>query len=314
MKKNLHKGLLILSSMGVFLLFLGLSAQADDKDRNKDEKAISANIVSYLKAYKNRDAAGVAKLWAKNAVYTSPATGQRVQGRESIQEYYQELFDTAESVELSLEVLSIRFVTEKVAVEEGTATFIGASGAPETTNYEAIHVKEDGKWLVDSVRESAATPTDDGLEKSAHYEKLKDLEWLIGEWIDEDEEGRIELSCKWTKNKNFMVRSFKVFVEERIDIEGTQVIGWDPANERFRSWLFDSHGGFGEGWVVNEGKRWISTVHATLPDGAQGSSIQIMNPIDHDSFQWSIVAREVDGEIRPNVEPVIVRRKQSNEE
>lgn len=41
--------------------------------------------------------------------------------------------------------------------------------------------------------------------------------------------------------------SFKVSVPSMDDLEGTQVIGWDPAAGTIRSWMFDSDGGFGEG-------------------------------------------------------------------
>ena len=41
------------------------------------------------------------------------------------------------------------------------------------------------------------------------------------------------------------------------DLEGTQVIGWDPAAGTIRSWMFDSDGGFGEGTWSKKDNSWI---------------------------------------------------------
>jgi hypothetical protein len=74
--------------------------------------------------------------------------------------------------------------------------------------------------------------------------------------VDDDEEDRVQTSCQWTKNKNFIVRSFTVSVKDRIQMAGMQVIGWDAAAKRIRSWVFDSDGGFGEGVWQHKGNRW----------------------------------------------------------
>ena len=83
-------------------------------------------------------------------------------------------------------------------------------------------------------------------EETSHYEYLKDLEWMIGEWVDSDDNSTISTVCAWSKNRNFITRSFSVSIEGHIGLEGTQVIGWDPEKKRIRSWMFDSEGGFGE--------------------------------------------------------------------
>ena len=158
--------------------------------------------------------------------------------------------------------------------------------------------------MLESVRET------DLPAAPSNYDYLKPLEWMVGEWVDEDEEGRVETRVEWTKNKNFLMRSFNVQIEGRIELEGTQVIGWDAAEGRIRSWVFDSDGGFGQSTWTQEGDRWISNVKATLPDGRTAASVYIMTKLDDDSFTWKSVSREVGGEILPNVDPVTVVRKQ----
>ena len=67
-------------------------------------------------------------------------------------------------------------------------------------------MRRDGQWLLDRVTEKAkeATPS--------RYEQLKPLEWMIGRWVDKDDNVDIETECQWTKNQSFITRSFTVAV------------------------------------------------------------------------------------------------------
>ena len=95
---------------------------------------------------------------------------------------------------------------------------------PTETAYVATHVKRDGKWKMQSVREAGPAEA-----PPSHYEQLKELEWLIGDWVDDQGGAQVTTRGEWTANRNFISRSFTVAIEDRIDMSGTQVIGWDPA-------------------------------------------------------------------------------------
>ena len=139
--------------------------------------------------------------------------------------------------------LSVRFLAPSVAVEEGTALVTRAGEVASESSYLAIHVRENGKWQLSSVRELAPRP----LPPPSHYEQLRELEWMIGEWVDDQGGTSVTMRGEWTANRNFISRSFTVMIEDRIDMSGTQVIGWDPAEKTIRSWVFDSDGGFYQG-------------------------------------------------------------------
>ena len=155
-----------------------------------------------------------------------------------------------------------------------------------------------------SLREAVAAPS--------HYEQLKELEWLVGEWVDQDENSSINTVCQWTKNKNFLSRSFAVSIADSIQLEGTQVIGWDPTRSVIRSWMFDSDGGFSVGLWTREGDRWTIRTLQILAGGEKASSVNILTRVNDDKFTWESVNREVDGEVLPNIDQVTVARKQSN--
>jgi len=139
-------------------------------------------------------------------------------------------------------------------------------------------------------------------------EPLKELAWLIGTWVDEDEEVSVETVCDWAKNGSFIRRRFTVRVDGDMDMEGTQVIGWDPATKAIRSWVFDTDGGFGEGRWRRDGDRWIIKATAVLPNGRRASAINILTPIDQNTFTWESTDRELDGELLPNIDKLRITR------
>ena len=56
---------------------------------------------------------------------------------------------------------------------------------------------------------------------------LDTLDWLVGDWVNEDETRSIEFNCHFTKNGSFLVRSFQIVTEKNVRMSGMQVIGKD---------------------------------------------------------------------------------------
>jgi len=146
-------------------------------------------------------------------------------------------------------------------------------------------------------------------DAAAAASPLNDLAWLVGEWTDPSGDSAISTRVTWTKNKSFLSYSFKVSVPGVDDLEGTQVIGWDPAAGTIRSWIFDSAGGFGGGTWSKKDNHWIIKFKQVLPDGRKASATNIYTIIDHDTITWQSIGREVDGQFMPNIGPVKVIRK-----
>ncbi|MBN2291344.1 MAG: hypothetical protein JXM70_02900 [Pirellulales bacterium] len=141
--------------------------------------------------------------------------------------------------------------------------------------------------------------------------QLAALEWMIGDWVDKGDDMTLSLNCRWNKNKHFIIRSFKIMVDGQVGLEGQQVMVWDPIRKTIRSWMFDSEGGFGEAVWKQNGNRWIANTSQVLREGKRASSINILTPLDKDSFTWQSVGREVDGELLPSTPKVTVVRKSS---
>jgi uncharacterized protein (TIGR02246 family) len=269
---------------------------------NEDEAAIRKAIGSYVEAFNQGDAEMLAAHFGEQGEMVTPA-GDVLRGRQALEEAFAAYFQESKGAKLELQDTAIRVLSPSVASETGLARVLVPGAAPSETEYEAMHVKTTEGWKIDSIREDevpAAAPS--------HYEQLKDLEWMIGRWADAESGPAIQTNCRWTSNRNFIVRSFKVLVEDRVDFEGTQVIGWDPYNQAIRSWMFDSDGGFAVGRWSGDGARW--TVHAlsVLPDGRRASSTNSYELLDENSVRFKSIGRQVDGELLPNIGPVTIIR------
>ena len=293
----------IILAGAVVVLACRLATAQETDSAAADEAAIRGAVESYVAAFNRGDAEVVASYWSEDGRFVTPA-GETFQGRKAIQEGFEAFFKENQGTRIEVKIASIRLEKPDGAVEEGTARVVRAGEPAAQTSYVATHVKRAGTWKMKSLREAVAAPS--------HYEQLKELEWLVGEWVDQDENSSINTVCQWTKNKNFITRSFAVAIADSIELEGTQVIGWDPIQKVIRSWMFDSDGGFAVGLWTREGDRWTIRTLQVLASGEKASSVNILTRVDDDKFTWKSINREVDGEVLPNIDQVTVARKQSD--
>ena len=137
---------------------------------------------------------------------------------------------------------------------------------------------------------------------------LDTLDWLVGDWMNQDENRAIEFNCHFTMNGSFLIRSFKFVTEKDVPMAGMQVIAWDPAKQAIRAWTFDSDGGFGEDTWSQSGNRYTIRAKYTLPDGGIASAINVLTYVDDNTCTWKSVSREIDGELQPDGDEVVLVR------
>jgi uncharacterized protein (TIGR02246 family) len=273
-------------------------------DTTADEAVIRENAEKYVEAYNRRDSQTMAAMWSPEAVYMDPTTGEGVVGRDAIAKQFDHAFAGAKDAKLAVTIDSIDFVSPNVAVEKGRAVVTYSDQDPQETDYTAVHVKRDGQWLIDRVSEVEVP-----APAPSNYVYLKELEWMVGSWLDDNAGTYIETECEWTKNRNFLTRSFVWKTGDEVRMSGMQIIGWDPAAKQIRSWVFDSDGGFSAGKWTRKGNRWFIQQVGTLQDGGQSTATNIITNLDDDSFTWQSIDRTADGEVLPNVPAVVVTRK-----
>jgi uncharacterized protein (TIGR02246 family) len=260
-------------------------------------------VTSYVQAFNKHDAKALADHWSPDAVYLNRSTGEEVVGRTAIAEQFASLLKAQPQLKLEVNVESIQFISPNVAVEQGKARFLAPNAEPEEIDYTAVDVKREGKWLLDRVTDKAKEVV------PSHYEQLKVLEWMVGEWKSGADNAEVELDCNWTKNQNFLTRAFKISIDGNISTSGMQIVGWDPTAKTIRSWTFDSKGTFAVATWEQKGGRWFLRNRGTLPDGRTATMINVMKQVDANSFTWQTIERTAGGELLPNIDEIqLVRR------
>ena len=297
----------------MFLVFFGCgfcSGQAADSvAQGKDEQSIRKSVASYVAAFNRQDAKAVSSHWSPEAVYVTPVDGRRLTGREAIETQFNNVFENTNDLKIDVVVEAIQFVSPNVAVEQGQATFRGPDVEDRVTQYSAVHVRRDGVWLLDRVEEKVEDVP------LSNYQHLKQLEWLVGTWVDQDDTGRIETVCHWTKNQNFLHRAFTVSDQQGVHLSGMQIIGWDAVEKRIRSWTFDSDGGFATGiWSADETDakeptNWHVRKKGHTATGHTTSAVNVLSRRGEGRFAFKSVSRTFDGQILPNVAEVVVVRQ-----
>ncbi len=151
-------------------------------------------------------------------------------------------------------------------------------------------------------------PLNTTAPRSLNAKHLEELNWLVGKWEGESQGSKVETSFEWDKEQAFLLQTFKMAIEGETQVDGKQVIGWDPVKKTIRSWVFDADGSFGEGTWKKEGKSFVVEMSKVFPDGKLGSFLHSFTPIDK-GYQWESTGRAIGGEILPNIGPVTLKKK-----
>ncbi len=275
---------------------------AEKTDLSQDEIAIREVIESYEDSYNRGDASTAAAHWSRDGSYIGQ-DGERAKGPDEIRLALEKLFAEHKGIQVKAALFDVELPSPDLAISKGFAVFHSPGEDNEEVLFTATLVKENGTWKLSKVEEEESSVP------IATIAKLGELEWLIGDWVDQDDDASVETTFRWTKDYAFINGTFRVTVGDRVDLEGTQVIGWDPAAKKIRSWIFDTKAGFGEGEWSRAGNRWTVKVKSILGTGQKASSMNIYEFVDPNSFTWQSVSREVDGELLPDIDEVTVVRK-----
>ena len=288
------------------LVLLPLSALGDKpKDKNNDDPSLRKLGQAYRAAFENADAKAVAALFAPDGDFID-ASGRLVKGRDAIEKDYEAFFAASGKTQLKTRRVALRFLAPNVALVDGISEVVPPpAGPPVVSHYTVVAVKKDGQWLMQHVRENLTHPP-------SHYEQLSALEWMIGNWSyggGNSKVRAVKMTCKWSKNKNYILRTHQLDLDGQGVVSGTQRIAWDPAARTIRSWLFTSAGDITEGVWYRDGKRWIVRASGTLHDGRRLTATNIITPVDAETFTFQSIERTLDGQPEPDVEIIEIKSR-----
>jgi hypothetical protein len=252
----------------------------------------------------NQDRAD-ATFWSDDAEFINPVTGDTIEGKDKIVDYIKGRIKEIKERDLKFAFTPNKttFTNPDEAVVDGVVEITEKGALLQRNAREVVLVKQDGKWVIDSVSEIEVPPP------PPVYLHLKEIAWLVGNWEDTDEDVTITFDTRWDAYHNFIFQTFKMVTYGVEVLEGLQIIGWDPIENKIRSWVYDSDGGFGSGLWSKKDESWEANINYVLSDGQKGSATNVYTKIDDSSYSFSSMNRNVSGKAVPNIEPVTVRKE-----
>lgn len=268
-------------------------------DHAEAEAAIRQAGKDYLAALSRGDVKALAVLWTKAGTFTDEVHTYKMH----------DFLDSAtfdkDARQVTVSDSTLRFVTDDVAVEEGDSEIATSGGVPTKWHFAATWVKDNGRWKLDSLRESRAAPS------TNHAEELASLDVFAGQWSGEAEKSAIRITAKWDANKKFIRRDLSI-TSGKASLAGTQMIGWDLASQGIKSWTFLDDGSYAEGNWSREGNVWMVLTSRALPDGKVSTATQVYKFPDKNTMVWKSIRGSVDGQATDDFEVTLKRAAQAS--
>jgi len=278
-----------------------VSSAQDSSSTDPRVTAVATSIRSFAAAFNAGDAQKLSSHFAEDGEYIDD-DGTLFKGRENIEAEFAAFFKAVPGSQIAIDVNDIRFIGKSMALEEGTVRVTqGQAGAVFVSRYIVVYTLTRDRWQIASARDLDSRP-------AGHHDRLKPLEWLIGDWVDESDESTVATSNRWSEDGNYILTRFHIDMDGTRVMSGMQRIGWDPQKQEIRSWIFDSEGGFGNGIWTGVDAGWIVKSTFVLPDGSSASATSTYAPQGQDAFRLTLSQRILSGRPLPNISVDVVRR------
>ena len=295
------------------------SAPAAASKRSADDEAVVQTAAALVTAFNGHDSKAFAALFTAGGEYVDER-GSVYQGRPAVLEDFSSFFKANPEAAIELTLSSTRVlavgarraptssaesITSGIVVADGTTRFTKSKAESAVAGRcSLICTNDGGRWLIASLRESAAVD-----EHRSHHDEIKALEFLVGEWINQGGHADVHFTCRWDEGLNFLIRDFAVQVAGQRSMTGTQRIGYDPLTGHLRAWVFDSAGGYSDGYFSHDGENWVLQTTGVTADGRIASGTQVFSPADKHRLSWQAVDYVIGGERIPDSPKVMIVRR-----
>ena len=223
-------------------------------------------------------------------------------GHDEIKALVKAFFETYPGSKTDAQVESVRAVAGLVLVD-GTRVINGKDGdSLSVIRFATIWKKTDAGLKLASLRDVS-----EALPPTPH-EALEGLAWIVGEWINEAGDNKVSINYRWDDNGNFIVGDINITSGEQVIMKSFQRIAWDASQGKYRSWTFDSDGGFGEGVWNATPTGLVLQNSAVGPDGLRGTATVKLVSDSKDRFTVQGIHRMSEGMEAPDYQYTVVRK------
>jgi uncharacterized protein (TIGR02246 family) len=268
------------------------------------EKSVQETLAAYVATYNEKDAAKLVEFFTPDGTLIDSGN-VATRGQEAIAQEFFDAFADRSTYKLEVKVDRVRLITSDVAQAEGEARLVSPMEATIANQFVVLLARQGAAWKIAEIREYPAP-----AESVTPYERLKELEWMVGEWVDESEDVQVRSTVRWGQAKAYLVREYSVQVKGEPATSGLMIIAWDPQTDQIKSWIFNADGGRGEGtWTRATDNQWVVKAQGSTGDGQPTSATQVITLVNKDAIRTSSTDRIVGGELARDLEDVIMVRK-----
>jgi uncharacterized protein (TIGR02246 family) len=285
-----------------------VAAQNDDPKKadpkpGPDEADVHKALEGFVDAFNENDAAKCAAAFAPTAEFIDDDSN-RLEGSKQIGEVLTKYFATNKGAKLQITPEGTRTVAPGVVIEDGESVVtVPDKQTQSVRKFTFVYAKIGGAWKIASMREYPEEP-----EVVATEDRLKELEFFIGEWVDEGGDSLVATTVKWSPDKSCLVREFSVLQQGKELMTGMQRIAVDPLTGTVKGWSFDSEGGHGESTWTKNGDSWLIRGTGVTSDGDTAAATYVIKPLSKDRVELKTMHKVVGDTVEADATSILVRR------
>ena len=265
---------------------------------------VAERLAGFVKEFNAKNVVGVVNYFTDDAALID-SEGVATRGKAAISDQFTAGFSQASPYTLESTIETGRFLTPDVAQLEGVSKLTAPNEPSVVNRFVALATKKDNVWRIAEIRDLPAPDAD-----VAPADRLKELEWMVGDWVSESSDTKISSNVRWGDNKAFLVRTASSQVGNEKATSSLMIVGWDPTSSSIKSWLFDSNGGHGEGiWARASDTQWIIRASGVHADGTSASATQLLSLESKDALKTSTVDRISGGVVVPDTDEILMVRR-----
>lgn len=281
-------------------------AKGDDPKASLDETAVHKALEEFVTAFNAGDAKTLSAALTENAEYIDDESN-RVQGRAEIGDMLGKYFAANKGAKLQITPDGARTVAPGVVVEDGESVItVPDKKTQSVRKFTLVYAKVGGAWKIASVREYPEEP-----EVVTAEERLQELAWFVGEWVDEGGDSLVTNVVRFSPDKTHLIREYTVKQEGEVLLKGMQWIGVDPLTGNIKAWSFDSAGGRSESTWAKTGNDWLVRSTGVTSDGDESGATYIFKPVGKDRIELKVRDKVVGGAVEADSTAIMVRKAPS---
>src|SRR5262245_14433268 len=183
----------------------GRQQPAANAKTNPDQEAVHKALEGLVNAFNANDAKGAAAAFAANAEFIDDESN-RIEGPAAIEALLAKFFKDNKGAKIQLTPDGVRTVAPGVAIEDGESVItVPEKSTQSVRQFTITYAKVGDAWKIASIREYPEEP-----EVVPPAERLKELEWLVGDWVDEGGDSLVTTTVKFAADKSHLTRDFVV--------------------------------------------------------------------------------------------------------